>query len=145
MRNLVAKAIRWTVTEENTRCFPLASTCAHMVHAYTTHTKKNEKVMYMLIVSHLPHESVLLYFQICHTACLAFLFTYYRYLIFKKKVFGNNVRLTESCKDAESSHTALIFFLFPTRLGKSVDNVSCIRSVPRSHVFKNPDVSGFQL
>lgn len=115
------------------------------MHIPHTHTK-NEKVMYMLIVSHLPHESVLLYFQICHTACLAFLFTYYRYLIFKKKVFGNNVRLTESCKDAaKSSHTALIFFLFPTRLGKSVGNVSCIRSVPRSHVFKDPDVSGFQL
>lgn len=69
-----------------------------------------------------------------------------RGISFLKKVFGNNVRLTESCKDAaESSHTALIFFLFPTRLGKSVGNVSCIRSVPRSHVFKNPDVSGFQL
>lgn len=71
---------------------------------------------------------------------MTFLFTYYRYLIFKK-VFGNNVRFTESCKDAvESSHTALIFFLFPNGLGKSVGSVSCIISVPRSHVFKNPGV-----
>lgn len=75
---------------------------------HTPH-KKTEKVMYILTVSHLPHESALFPDNTYYSACLTFLFTYYRYLIFKK-VFENNVGLTESCKDAaESSHTALIF------------------------------------
>lgn len=50
----------WTVTEENTDVFLwLLHVHTRYMHTYTT--QKTENVMYILIVSHLPHESASLF------------------------------------------------------------------------------------
>lgn len=133
------RGYKWTVTEENTRCFPLASTCTHTVHAYTT--QKTEKVMYILIVSYLPHASL---FPDIHIILPVWHF--YLHIIgisFLRKYLKIMLGLLRVAKMLLRAPTQPSFFLFPNGLGESDGSVSCMRSVPRSHVFKNPGVVVF--